>query len=113
MPRWRWKNFISAMPTLLVPERSDGKFKTMSWRFPDVNKAYTLEVRSGVAEFREGLDKEADVTLEVNKDDWIEIILGQRSFPFALATGDVSLDGGIKKLPELTQFFAMFDLPNQ
>jgi len=53
------------------------------------------------------------VTLEVNKDDWIEIILGQRSFPFALATGDVSLDGGIKNLPELTKFFAMFDLPNQ
>ena len=107
------KNFISAMPTLLVPERSDGKFKTMSWRFPDVNKAYTLEVRSGVAEFREGLDEQADITLQVNKDDWIEIILGQRSFPYALATGDVTLDGGIKKLPELTRFFAMFDLPNQ
>jgi alkyl sulfatase BDS1-like metallo-beta-lactamase superfamily hydrolase len=107
------KNFISAMPTLLVPERSQGIFKTMSWHFPDVNKSYTLEVRSGVAEFREGLDKHADVTLEVNKGDWIEIILGQRSFSLALATGTVSLHGGIKKLPELSTFFAMFDLPNQ
>jgi alkyl sulfatase BDS1-like metallo-beta-lactamase superfamily hydrolase len=107
------KNFISAMPTLLVPERSQGIFKTMSWHFPDVNKSYTLEVRSGVAEFREGLDKHADVTLEVNKGDWIEIILGQKSFPLALATGTVSLNGGIKKLPELSAFFAMFDLPNQ
>jgi alkyl sulfatase BDS1-like metallo-beta-lactamase superfamily hydrolase len=107
------KNFISAMPTLLVPKRSQGIFKTMSWHFPDVNKSYTLEVRSGVAEFREGLDKHADVTLEVNKGDWIEIILGQKSFPLALATGTVSLHGGIKKLPELSTFFAMFDLPNQ
>jgi alkyl sulfatase BDS1-like metallo-beta-lactamase superfamily hydrolase len=107
------KNFISAMPTLLVPERSQGMFKTMSWHFPDVNKYYTLEVRSGVAEFREGLDAHADVKLEVNKDDWIEIILGQKNFPLALATGTVSLDGGIKKLPELSRFFAMFDLPNQ
>ncbi len=107
------KNFISAMPTLLVPQRSVDKFKTISWTFPDVDKSYTLEVRSGVAEFRPGVDEKADIKLTVNKDDWIEIILGQRSFPIALATGDVALAGGISKLPELTQFFAMFDLPNQ
>jgi alkyl sulfatase BDS1-like metallo-beta-lactamase superfamily hydrolase len=107
------KNFISAMPTLLVPKRSQGMFKTMSWHFPDVNKSYTLEVRSGVAEFREGLDARADVKIKVNKDDWIEIILGQKSFSLAIATGTVSLNGGIKKLPELSRFFAMFDLPNQ
>jgi len=107
------KNFISAMPTLLVPERSINNHKTMSWIFPDVQKSYTLEVRRGVAEFREGVDDNADIKLTVNKDDWVEIILGEKSFPIALATGDVKLEGGIKKLPELGKFFAQFDLPNK
>ncbi len=103
------KNFLSAMSVALDPAKSEDTNKRLSFTFPDVDKTWTLHVRRGVAVLNEGLDPEAELNITVNKDSWIELVTGARSFPGTVASGDLEIDGGMLKLPELISFLTMFD----
>ena len=103
------KNFLSAMSVALDPTKSESTDKRLSFTFPDVDETWTLHVRRGVAVLNEGLDPEAELNITVDKDNWIELVTGARSFPGTVASGDLEIDGGMLKLPELISFLTMFD----
>jgi alkyl sulfatase BDS1-like metallo-beta-lactamase superfamily hydrolase len=102
------RSFIAAMPANLDPEKSAEVERVMGFRFPDVGEAYALDVRRGVAEMRDGVPADADVVLTMDSGVWIEVILGARSFPIAVAKGDIAMEGGALDVPAVLAFLAMF-----
>jgi alkyl sulfatase BDS1-like metallo-beta-lactamase superfamily hydrolase len=102
------RNYIAAMPTNLDPERSLDVETVMGFRFPDVDEAYTLHVRRGVAEFSEGFPEEAELAVTAPTEVWIDIVLGRRGLPAALAAGDVEVEGGVTRVPAVLRFLSLF-----
>ena len=51
--------FVAAMPANLDADKSADKEMVVGFRFPDVNEAYGIEVRRGVAEFVDRVPKRA------------------------------------------------------
>jgi alkyl sulfatase BDS1-like metallo-beta-lactamase superfamily hydrolase len=102
------RSFIAAMPANLDPEKSADVERVMGFRFPDVQEAYALHVRRGVAELIEGIPDDADVSLTMNSGVWIEVVLGARSFPVAVARGDIVMEGGALDVPSVLAFLALF-----
>ncbi len=102
-------NFIQAMTVALNPEKSSGVDKTLSFDFTDAEEQYSLHVRSGIAEFIRGDIANADIRVSVTADEWIDLVLGEKSFATALATGSLSVEGGMTQLPGLVSFLSLFD----
>ncbi|WP_095210187.1 alkyl sulfatase dimerization domain-containing protein [Endozoicomonas ascidiicola] len=103
------ENFIQAMTVALNPEKSSGVNEVLTFNFNDINEQYSLHVRDGVAEFIRGDHAQADIQVSVSADDWIDLVAGGGSFPAALASGKLSVEGGIIELPSLVSFLSMFD----
>jgi alkyl sulfatase BDS1-like metallo-beta-lactamase superfamily hydrolase len=101
-------NFISAMPVYLDPEKSADRDTVMGFRFPDVDEAYTLHVRRGIAEVRAGFPEDRDLAISAPAPVWIEIVAGIRSLPAAMATGAVEVEGGVARVPAVLRFLALF-----
>ena len=101
-------NFIKAMPGNLNPEKSVETDTVMGFKFTDVDEAYTVHVRRGVAEVRAGFPEDADVSLTTDSGTWIEIVAGARGLPAAMTSGDLSVDGGITQVPRAVAFLALF-----
>ncbi|WP_020581207.1 alkyl sulfatase dimerization domain-containing protein [Endozoicomonas elysicola] len=102
-------NFIQAMTVALNPEKSAGINKTLSFDFTDADEQYSLHVRSGIAEFIHGEVADADIRVSVTADDWVELVLGEKSFTVALTSGSLSVEGGITELPSLVSFLSLFE----
>jgi alkyl sulfatase BDS1-like metallo-beta-lactamase superfamily hydrolase len=101
-------NYIAAMPVNLDPEGSADVDTSMAFRFPDVDEAYTLHVRRGVAEFRVGAAEDPDLSMSADTRVWIDIVLGQRGIAGALASGDLELEGGVGQVPAVLRFLSLF-----
>jgi alkyl sulfatase BDS1-like metallo-beta-lactamase superfamily hydrolase len=101
-------SFIAAMPVFLDPQKSAETDTVMGFHFPDLGEAYTLHVRRGVAEFRAGFPERPDVAITADSGVWIEIVLGVRSLPAAVATGAVEVEGGVTRIPAVLAFLALF-----
>ena len=101
-------NFIAAMPANLNPELSADADTVMGFRFPDAGESFTIHVRRGVADFRTGFPEEPDVAITADSGAWVEVVAGSRGLPAAIASGDIKVEGGLRKLPAAVAFLAMF-----
>jgi alkyl sulfatase BDS1-like metallo-beta-lactamase superfamily hydrolase len=101
-------NFIAAMPANLDPRKSAEVDTVMGFRFPDVGEAYALHVRRGIAEVRSAYPEEPDVAISADSRVWIEVVAGVRSLPAAMATGAVEVEGGVRQVPAVLRFLALF-----
>jgi len=100
--------FVAAMPANLDADKSADKEMVVGFRFPDVNEAYGIEVRRGVAEFVDGFPSEPDVTITADTFVWRELVLGVRNPVKAFASGDVKFDGSAL---DLVAFLRLFQRP--
>ena len=101
-------NFIAAMPGNLNAEAAADVDRVMGFRFPDVGESYGIHVRRGVAEVTRGFPEEPDVAISADAGVWIEVVAGVRGLPAAMATGDVSVEGGVLKVPAVLRFLSLF-----
>ncbi len=98
---------------------------TMGFSFPDVNEAFGLEIRRGVAQFYEQMPDAADVVLEMDRATLISMLAGELSFsgidgaqpetPQAVIaalfeSGDVRLTTGTSE--DFVRFFSYFEPPS-
>ena len=98
---------------------------TMGFNFPDVNEAFGLKIRRGVAQFYERMPEEADVILEMDRATLIGLIVGELDFigldgvqpespQVALATlfesGNARLTTGTPE--DFAKFFSYFEAPS-
>jgi len=102
------QRFLAAMPVNLDAEAAADVEASMSFRFPDVDETWTLRVRRGVAVLRPGAPEEPDHAITADAADWIEILAGLRGLPAAVASGDVTVEGGITAVPGVVRFLALF-----
>ena len=98
---------------------------TMGFNFPDVNEAFGLEIRRGVAQFYERMPDAADVVLEMNRATLISLLTGELDFggkagvqpdsPQAalgalFESGDAQLTTGTPE--DFARFFSYFEPPS-
>jgi len=100
--------FVAAMPANLDAAKSADKKMVVGFRFPDVDEAYGIEVRRGVAEFIGAFPSEPDVTITTDTFVWRELVLGLRNPLKAFASGDVKFDGSAL---DLVAFLRLFQPP--
>lgn len=102
--------FIAAMPANLDPEKSVNTHMVVGFRFPDVNEAYGIEVRRGVAEFFDRYPPAPDVTITTDTHIWRELVMGLRNPLKAFGSGDVQFDGSAL---DLVGFLRLFERRNE
>jgi len=89
---------FDSMAVKLDPVKSADTNTVTAFRFPDVDEAYTVHVRGGVAEVRPGLPDDPDITITVDSKVWKEIAAKIRNPALAYARGDVKIEGGALSL---------------
>jgi alkyl sulfatase BDS1-like metallo-beta-lactamase superfamily hydrolase len=97
--------FVAAMPANLVYERSADKDILVGFRFPDVDEAYGIHVRRGVAEFKNRFPDSPDITITATSAVWRELVLGLRNPVTAFASGDVRFEGSALDLLGFLRLF--------
>ena len=100
--------FVAAMPANLLYDKSADQEMVVGFRFPDVDEAYGIEIRRGVAEFKEGFPQNPDLTITADSNVWRELVLGLRSPIKTFASGDVKYTGSAL---DLVGFLRLFRKP--
>lgn len=98
-------NLFQAMRVNLNPRRSLDVNRTVGFRFPDVDEAYTIQIRRGVAIVRPEFPENPDLTVETDSMTWKQILTRQRNPLEAAGQGDLKVD---KPVGELLGFLALF-----
>jgi alkyl sulfatase BDS1-like metallo-beta-lactamase superfamily hydrolase len=100
--------FIAAMPANLLYDKSADKELVVAFWFPDVDEGYGIEIRRGVAELKESVPENPDVTITADSNVWRELVLGLRSPIKTFASGEVEFSGSAL---DLVGFLRMFRKP--
>jgi alkyl sulfatase BDS1-like metallo-beta-lactamase superfamily hydrolase len=82
---------------------------TVGFQFPDVDEAYGIEIRRGVAQFVEHLPARTDLTITLGKTALDRIRSGQLSLGDAVRDGTVQVSGGPPA--EIARFLGYFEVP--
>lgn len=97
---------LSAFPTLFKPEECVDRNETLYIELVDPSSQHFIQFRNGIAIVRNKIPKQWDIKLKTTVTIWKDILLGKRNVLAALATGDVTVEGGILAL---TAFMGCFD----
>jgi len=90
----------------LNAEKTQDEHYTVAFDFDHV--VHAIEIRRGVAEFHEGFEGESEVTINLNKDLFLGIVVGGVDFADATAQGLITVEGDPTVVPK---FFGSFDKP--
>jgi alkyl sulfatase BDS1-like metallo-beta-lactamase superfamily hydrolase len=102
-------DLVRAMPSSLDAVAAAHVERTLDLRFSDIDEAYTLRIRRGVAEVHDGSPEQADFRVTTNSTLWKQILVRQRSAPVAYASGEIELEGSAI---ELARFLLLFRAPS-
>jgi alkyl sulfatase BDS1-like metallo-beta-lactamase superfamily hydrolase len=103
------RNFMQALPVNLDAQAAAQTDLVVGFRFPDVGEDYTLHVRRGVAELRDGAPERPDASLVMPSRVWREILTGRRNAALALASREVEIEGSAL---DLVAFLRLFQAPD-
>ncbi len=79
--------------------------KVVGFHFPDTGESWTIEVRRGIADVREGLPESPDLRLAVDSVVWREMLCGRRNPATTLASDAVQVEGGVLELLGFLRLF--------
>jgi alkyl sulfatase BDS1-like metallo-beta-lactamase superfamily hydrolase len=97
------KALLSTMPQRVDPDETKDEETAFGFSFPDTGNSYTLVIRKGVGEFREGLAG-AKATMIVSESDFKKIIAGELGGMGAYADGKVKIDGSFLEMMGFQDF---------
>ena len=106
LPARAW---VEGFTTRLKAENTLDTHMTAGFRFPDVNEAYALEIRRGVAQFHNRLPERTDLTIALDKRTLDQMLLGKLTLPDAFAAGTARIEQGTAA--EALKFFGYFERP--
>jgi alkyl sulfatase BDS1-like metallo-beta-lactamase superfamily hydrolase len=102
--------FFDAMAATLDGPAADGKTMTLNFIFTDLNQCYVVTLENAVLHYRKGQPApDADATLKLTHDLYLNIVLGIAKFKDIAFSGDLRLEGS--KLT-LIRFFSLLDKPD-
>lgn len=100
------ERFFDAMSVSLDPEASSDVRQKVAFEFPDLEQAWTLEVRRGVTELHTGIHEQADIHVQVDSLDF-KRLLAEQSGPLSSIVMDFDyIQGG---RIGFTRFMSLFD----
>src|SRR5882757_6149573 len=89
--------------------RAEGKTIVINWTFSDLNQSYVMNLEnSALTHVSSQPADNADLSLTLTRATFDALTLKQRSFPDAVASGDISFRGNPLKLQELTDMLDQF-----
>lgn len=100
---------MKMMAVNIDPKASSDINTKVLFHFPDRQRFFLISVRQGVALIEQAQSNQvADIKLQVNANDWIDLIGGQKSFPFSLINGTIDVEGGVLDSVALLRFLMLF-----
>jgi alkyl sulfatase BDS1-like metallo-beta-lactamase superfamily hydrolase len=96
---------FSAMGAKLDPEKSADVTKSVRFRFPDSQEAYTIHVRRGVAFIEKRFAPAADITVTVDSKVWKRLAAKIDNPAAAYAMGKIKVEGGVVSLVKFLSLF--------
>ncbi len=100
--------FFESMTVRLDPVKSAEAQITMAFRFTDTGKVYAVEVRRGIAQVHETVQKKVDATLVLTTPQLHRVMARQTTFAQMLQTGEIKAEGNVATL---ARFNSCFDAP--
>jgi alkyl sulfatase BDS1-like metallo-beta-lactamase superfamily hydrolase len=89
--------------------RAEGRTIVINWTFSDLNQSYVMTLENSALTHISGQPADnADLSLTLTRATFDALTLKQRSFPDAVASGDISFRGNPLKLQELTSLLDEF-----
>jgi alkyl sulfatase BDS1-like metallo-beta-lactamase superfamily hydrolase len=89
--------------------RAEGKAIVINWTFSDLNQTHVMNLENSALTHISGQPAgNADLSLTLTRATFDALTLKQRSFPDAVASGDISFRGNPLKLQELTDMLDQF-----
>jgi alkyl sulfatase BDS1-like metallo-beta-lactamase superfamily hydrolase len=101
---------LDALAILIDSRKAEGlKFK-FNLIHPDINKKYVVEMSNATLTHIEGYEaKDADLTITLNRSDFVDIMLGKARLEELAKAGKAKLDGNKAVLQQLASACEMFD----
>jgi alkyl sulfatase BDS1-like metallo-beta-lactamase superfamily hydrolase len=93
------------MGAKLDPEKSAEVMKTVRFRFTDIDEAYTVHVRRGVAFIEKSYAPAAEMTITVDSKLWKRLAAKIDNPAWAYSKGALKVEGGIL---DLVRFLSLF-----
>lgn len=103
--------FLQNWVTRIDPEKSGDVELALGFAFPDIDEAWTLEVRRGVAQLKPGIDPAVPLRLTLDKRYLDTVISGENSLLKGALLGDVKVDGNLLDIKTFLGCFDFEDAP--
>lgn len=103
--------FLQNWVTRIDPEKSGDVELALGFAFPDIDEAWTLEVRRGVAQLKSGIDPAVPLRLTLDKRYLDTVISGENSLLKGALLGDVKVDGNLLDIKTFLGCFDFEDAP--
>jgi alkyl sulfatase BDS1-like metallo-beta-lactamase superfamily hydrolase len=104
------ERFLDAMAARLDADKAEGKEMIVNLIFTDVDTSFVFELKHSVLRhYERDPDPEANVTLKVTKDLYLQMLAGQAGLKDTLLGDDLEVEGS--RL-DLVSFFRLFDKPD-
>ncbi|MEH6944205.1 alkyl sulfatase dimerization domain-containing protein [Bacillus sp. JJ722] len=101
------ENFVRLLEYKIDPEKSANIDKILSITFTDLHQEISLHVRRGVAECINRKPLKADMSIELSRGTWFDIIFGKLDVVDGITAGKVKVNG---EQEEVTSLFKVFEL---
>lgn len=101
--------FFDAMAARIKAEDAEGVDLTLNFVFTDVGKSFVLNLKNSVLNYVEAEpDPNADVTVEITRELWLKLTIGEANLREVLFSEDLNVDGS--RL-DLVSFFRLIEQP--
>lgn len=101
--------FFDFLGVRLNGQRAEGKRMVLNWNFTDAKQKYLVNLENSALTYlpeRQAAQPDAAITLTRTALD--AVLLGQTTFPAAIASGQIKVEGDPRKLGELLGLFDTF-----
>ena len=104
--------FFDYLGIRLDPSKAEGKTIRMNWNLTDVSRRYALELENSVLIYtKDKVLPDPDLSLEMPRRVLDQVIMGQVNFDMGIRSGEIKVQGEVRKLLELNECFDSFE-PN-
>ena len=104
------EKFFQAMSVRLDADKAEGVERTLAIVFTDLDKSYLLSVKNSVMHYREvNSISSADATLEISRDLFTRMLVGDVGLRETLTSDDLDLQGSVL---DIIRFFTLFETPD-
>lgn len=101
-------NFMASLPVNLDADAALDVERIAEFRFTDTGEVFTVEIRRGVAVVTPTPAIDPDISIETTSIVWIDLLIGRRGAPGAVASGALKFPNGLGDAVAFRNFMQLF-----